>query len=84
MDIYGGYGVKWSSLIQHLARLVDARRRSRGGSLGHSSIPQALRSQALALHQRAGRALSQASGFRGGAPAPQVSLSDLFVLTRGY
>eukprot|EP00850_Spirogloea_muscicola_P025322 SM002761S10037 [mRNA] locus=s2761:645:803:- [translate_table: standard] len=42
MDIYGDYGVKWSSLIQHLARLVDARRRSRGGSLGHSSNPQAL------------------------------------------
>eukprot|EP00850_Spirogloea_muscicola_P025208 SM002452S08220 [mRNA] locus=s2452:1113:1761:+ [translate_table: standard] len=39
------------------------------------------RSQALALHQRAGRALSQASGFRGGAPPPQVSLSDLFVIT---
>eukprot|EP00850_Spirogloea_muscicola_P025358 SM002837S10772 [mRNA] locus=s2837:890:1183:- [translate_table: standard] len=58
MDIYRGYGVKWSSLIQHLARLVDARRRR--------------------------RALSQASGFRGGAPAAQVSLSDLFVLTRGY
>eukprot|EP00850_Spirogloea_muscicola_P025394 SM002945S10880 [mRNA] locus=s2945:27:320:+ [translate_table: standard] len=55
MDIYGGYGVIWSSLIQQLARLVDAR-----------------------------RALSQASGFRCGAPAPQVSMSDLFVLTRGY
>eukprot|EP00850_Spirogloea_muscicola_P000668 SM000002S05748 [mRNA] locus=s2:1987449:1988317:+ [translate_table: standard] len=69
----------------------------RAGSLGHSSVPQAIvaccrmrlslslqRSQALAIHQRAGRALAQANGFRGGALAPQYSLSDMHVLTREY
>eukprot|EP00850_Spirogloea_muscicola_P026099 SM005558S17895 [mRNA] locus=s5558:37:359:+ [translate_table: standard] len=45
-----------------------------------SSSPQ--RSQALAIHQRAGRALAQAIGFRGGGLAPQYSLSDMHVLTR--
>eukprot|EP00850_Spirogloea_muscicola_P015324 SM000116S24245 [mRNA] locus=s116:186282:190597:- [translate_table: standard] len=78
-DIYGGYGTKWSSLFHRLAPHVDARRRSRAGILGHSSIPQAIvacyrmrlslslqGSQALAIHQRAGRALAQANGFRGG------------------
>eukprot|EP00850_Spirogloea_muscicola_P002359 SM000009S23488 [mRNA] locus=s9:223872:224822:- [translate_table: standard] len=66
-------------------------------SLGHSSVPQAIvacyrmrlslslqRSQALAIHQCAGRALAQASGFLGGSLAPQYSLSDMHVLTRGY
>eukprot|EP00850_Spirogloea_muscicola_P017319 SM000147S01138 [mRNA] locus=s147:305602:307140:+ [translate_table: standard] len=83
MDIYGGYGTKWSSLLHRLALHVDARRRSRAGNLGHSSVPQAIvacyrmrlslslqRSQALAIHQRAGRALAQANGFRGGGLAP--------------
>eukprot|EP00850_Spirogloea_muscicola_P017782 SM000156S02138 [mRNA] locus=s156:84957:96262:- [translate_table: standard] len=90
MDIYGGNGTKWSSLLHRLALHVDARRRSRAGSLGHSSVPQAIiacyrmrlslslqRSQALAIHQRAGRALVQANGFRGGGLAPQYSLSDM-------
>eukprot|EP00850_Spirogloea_muscicola_P003969 SM000016S01957 [mRNA] locus=s16:915666:920922:+ [translate_table: standard] len=90
MDIYGDYGTKWSSLLHHLALHVDARRRSRAGSLWHSSVPQAIvacyrmrlssslqRSQALAIHQRAGRALAQANGFRGGGLAPQSSLSDM-------
>eukprot|EP00850_Spirogloea_muscicola_P014221 SM000100S09448 [mRNA] locus=s100:405144:410147:+ [translate_table: standard] len=35
------------------------------------------RSQALAIHQRAGRALAQANGFRGGGLAPQLSFRRL-------
>eukprot|EP00850_Spirogloea_muscicola_P003917 SM000016S01905 [mRNA] locus=s16:451593:451903:- [translate_table: standard] len=42
MDIYGGYGTKWSSLLHRLTLHVDARRRGRAGSLGHSSVPQAI------------------------------------------
>eukprot|EP00850_Spirogloea_muscicola_P009154 SM000050S17079 [mRNA] locus=s50:709726:710316:+ [translate_table: standard] len=42
------------------------------------------RSQALAIYQRAGRALAQANGFRGGGLAPEYSMSDRHVLTRGY
>eukprot|EP00850_Spirogloea_muscicola_P005470 SM000025S08365 [mRNA] locus=s25:291901:305203:+ [translate_table: standard] len=95
VDIYGGYETKWSSLLHRLALHVDARQRSRAGSLGHSSVPQVFvvcyrmllslslqRSQTLAIHQRAGRALAQANGFRGGGVAPQRSLSDMHVLTQ--
>eukprot|EP00850_Spirogloea_muscicola_P014907 SM000110S18914 [mRNA] locus=s110:216696:217232:- [translate_table: standard] len=46
--------------------------------------PTQQRSQALAIPQRAGRALAQANGFRGGGLAPQLSLSDMHVLTRGF
>eukprot|EP00850_Spirogloea_muscicola_P020369 SM000213S06834 [mRNA] locus=s213:153517:153908:+ [translate_table: standard] len=80
MKIYGGYGTKWSSLLHRLG----------------SAFPQAIiagyrmrlslslqRSQALAIHQRAGRALAQAKGFRGGGLVPQYGLSDMHVLTRG-
>eukprot|EP00850_Spirogloea_muscicola_P011243 SM000069S20680 [mRNA] locus=s69:132810:139001:- [translate_table: standard] len=74
MDMYGGYETKWSSLLHRLALHVDARLRSRADSLGHSSVPQVIVaccrmrlslslqcSQALAVHQRAGRALAQAN-----------------------
>eukprot|EP00850_Spirogloea_muscicola_P007734 SM000040S14746 [mRNA] locus=s40:62094:65916:- [translate_table: standard] len=89
MDIYGSYGTKWSSLLHRLALHVDARQRSWAGSLGHSSVPQAIvacysmrlslslrRSQALAIHQRAGRALAQANGFRGGSTLPREDLGS--------
>eukprot|EP00850_Spirogloea_muscicola_P007819 SM000040S14831 [mRNA] locus=s40:618514:618900:+ [translate_table: standard] len=42
MDTYGGYETKWSSLLHRLALHVDARLRSRAGSLGHFSVPQAI------------------------------------------
>eukprot|EP00850_Spirogloea_muscicola_P016344 SM000132S26859 [mRNA] locus=s132:64481:74446:- [translate_table: standard] len=88
--------LQWSSFLHRLALHVDAHRRSRAGSLGHSNVPQAIvacygvrlswslqRSQALTIHQRAGLAFAQANGFRGGRLAPQYSLSDMHVLTRG-
>eukprot|EP00850_Spirogloea_muscicola_P017974 SM000159S01805 [mRNA] locus=s159:200410:200918:- [translate_table: standard] len=86
-----------SGLAFHsLSGRKDASRRGRK-TIGHSSVPQAIIacyrmrlslslqcSQALAIHKRAGRALAQANGFRGGGLAPQYSMSDMHVLIRGY
>eukprot|EP00850_Spirogloea_muscicola_P002489 SM000009S23618 [mRNA] locus=s9:1177016:1185838:+ [translate_table: standard] len=41
------------------------------------------RSQALALHRRAGRALAAASGLRSGVALPPLSSSDFLLLARG-
>eukprot|EP00850_Spirogloea_muscicola_P016118 SM000128S26251 [mRNA] locus=s128:319359:319917:+ [translate_table: standard] len=48
MDIYGGYGTKWSSLLHRLALHVDARRPARAAVVGTAG-------QAVVLGRRSNR-----------------------------
>eukprot|EP00850_Spirogloea_muscicola_P022320 SM000287S10642 [mRNA] locus=s287:115859:116375:+ [translate_table: standard] len=90
IDTFGCIGPRFHTLLENIASLGYARREDNASSSdGHAGsllviFASSSRAQAHALHQKAGRALAGSSRACQLPSGIRASVSDLYVLTRGY